>query len=88
MGDRITDRAEALALPWFSRSMLIATGLVAVGLFAPLVLAPPSGDPVTVAVVLAVGALVALAGAAALTTGLKAFSLMIRIPLSLYLYPA
>jgi hypothetical protein len=87
MSDPIADRAEALALPWFSRSMRILTGLVAVGLFVPLVIDLPGGDPVPVAGVLVAGALVSLAGAAALTTGLKVFSLVIRVPLSLYLYP-
>lgn len=89
MGDRITERVEALALPWFSRAMRLTTVVVAAALFVPLVRTAVSADPVTalVTLTLALGAVVALAGAAVITTGLKLASLLVRVPLSLYLYP-
>lgn len=87
MGDRITERVEALALPWFSRAMRLTTVVVAAALFVPLLRTAASADPVTALVTLALGAVVALAGATVITTGLKLVSLLVRVPLSLYLYP-
>lgn len=87
MGDRITERAEALALPWMSRSMKATTSVLAAVIFGLQVVPVPEGSPVAVvgALVVALGG--AVVGAVMITTYLKMFSLLVRIPLSLYFYP-
>lgn len=87
MGDRITERAEALGLPWFSRSMRIATALLSVLLFATQLVELPDGGPGTVLGALLAGLLMSILTAMMITTWLKMASLVVRLPLSLYLYP-
>lgn len=87
MADRIAERVEALGLPWFSRTMRIGTLLFAVVLFVFQLLNPPSGGPVAVAGKLVAGAVMSVVSAAVITTYLKIGTLVVRVPLSLYLYP-
>jgi len=84
VGDGITDRVEAIALPWFGRQMRVGTGLLAVPLFFVQVLGLPAVDPVTGVVPVVAAAVGAVAGAAAITTGLKVLGLAVRVPLSLH----
>ncbi|MFB6281649.1 MAG: hypothetical protein ABEH40_06500 [Haloferacaceae archaeon] len=87
MGDRITERAEALGLPWFSRTMRLGTVLLAVLLFAAQSPGIPAADPVTALRHALVGAAISVATAVIVLTWVKAASLVVRVPLSLYLYP-
>lgn len=87
MGDRITERTEALALPWFSRPMRIGTVVLAAGFLVPLLSEVPVSRPATAIVVIVTGVVTALATATAIATGLKLVSLVVRVPLSLYVFP-
>lgn len=87
MSDRITARTEALALPWFSRSMKVTTAVVAAAFFVLQLRGLAGADPVAVLVSVVSAAVVALASATVFTTWLKMLGLVVRVPLSLYFYP-
>lgn len=87
---RIGDRAAALALPWWTRTMTAGTVLLAVALVAIQIPGVPSAFGLPSAVggsARSVDVFPPLAAAVAATTALKALGLVVRVPLSLYVYP-
>lgn len=81
------DRAVALAFPWWTTPMKVGTAVLAVGLVVIQIPGMPVGPLSAVGnSPQSIDALPAVAGAAAVTSALKAVGIAVRVPLSLHYY--